>query len=151
MRLPNNSNVRWQNMGGFGLRATAGASQAEEIDILVVNSRARGSKPAAKGLVGLALAQRVGAAFDQEIDLVRRQREPRRNRIEDAGTRRRKLLEIHPIDEEIEIIAAPVIADAETGTVRRRQAASPALHLPHPVIGQASESRVTRSHAGIDG
>src|SRR5882757_8733304 len=143
--------VQKEISGSIGLRATAGASQAEEIDVPMVETTAGASKPAAKRLVGLALAQRVGAALDQEIDLVRRQREPCRDRIEDAGARGRKLIEIHPVDEEIDVVAAPVIADAETGTLRRRQAASPVFDLPHPVIGQAAECRVTRSHAGIDG
>lgn len=44
----------------------------------------RWSKPAAKGLIGLVLSQRIGTAFDQEIDLFRRQHEPRRNRVEEA-------------------------------------------------------------------
>ena len=37
------------------------------------NGHSKGSKPAAERLVGLALAQRVGATLDQKIDLVRRQ------------------------------------------------------------------------------
>jgi hypothetical protein len=37
------------------------------------NGHSKGSKPAAERLVGLALAQRIGATLDQKIDLVRRQ------------------------------------------------------------------------------
>src|SRR5258708_1976650 len=94
------------------------------------------SKPATERLVGPALAQRVGAAFDQKIDLVRRQHEPRRNGVENARARRSELVEIHPIEEEGEIAATPVIADAEAHAFCRRQAASPALHLADPVVDE---------------
>ena len=76
------------------------------------------SKPAAKSLIDLALAQRVGAAFDQQIDLLRRQREPRRNRVQDARARRPELVEIDPVDEEADVAATPVRADAEARTFR---------------------------------
>src|SRR5258708_4953335 len=111
----------------------------------------RWSKAAPKGLIGLALAQRVGAAFDQEIDLVRRQREPCRHRVEEAGARRAKLIEADPVDRERDVAATPVLADAEPGTVRRRKAAAPTFDLGGPVVGQRRERRITRPHAGADG
>ena len=44
------------------------------------------SKPAAERLIGLAVAQRDGAAVDQEVDLIGRKGEPRRHRLQDGGT-----------------------------------------------------------------
>jgi hypothetical protein len=48
-------------------------------------SRSR-SEPAAERLVGLAVAKRQGAAFDQQVDLIGREREPRRHRLQGGST-----------------------------------------------------------------
>jgi hypothetical protein len=42
----------------------------------------------------LAFAQRIGPSLDQEIDLLRGQRESSRNRVENARARGTELLEI---------------------------------------------------------
>jgi hypothetical protein len=44
-------------------------------------SRSR-SEPGAERLVGPAVAKRQGAAFDQQVDLIGREREPRRHRLQ---------------------------------------------------------------------
>ena len=60
-------------------------------------------KPAAKRLIGLALAEDVGAALDQELHLLRGQRKPGGNGVQDARALRAQLIETQAFEKETDI------------------------------------------------